>query len=69
MSTINFANLVIAGVYYVLTGFIVFFGIFGVYILIRYGRSIVVALAVNALFIIFFLKILSDSYQTYRSIL
>lgn len=68
MQPIDFATLLIAGIYYILTGIIVFLGIFSVYVLIRYGRSVLLSLVVNALFIIFFLKILNDSYQTLRSL-
>jgi len=64
----TFANLVIAGVYYTLTGILVFFAAFGVYVLTRYGRSLLLVLFVNALFILFFLKILSASYQTLHSL-
>ena len=38
LSTPN--NLLIAGVYFVLVGIMALFSLFGVYILIRYGKSV-----------------------------
>ena len=69
MDATNFANLLIAGIYYVLAGIISFLAIFSVYIFIRYGRSVVVTLTVNIVFIIIFLSILNSSYQTLHAIL
>ena len=37
-------NLLIAALYYALVGLLTFFSIFGVYVLIRYGKSIPLAL-------------------------
>ena len=63
------ANLLIAGIYYVLVGILSFFSVFGVYILIRYGKSTPLAFAVSLLYAFFFLQILSASYQTLQGLL
>ena len=58
------AYLLIAGIYYVLIAFLSFFSVFGVYVLIRYGKSVPFALTLGILYAVFFLKILSTSLQT-----
>jgi hypothetical protein len=63
------ANLLIAGIYYVIVGIMAFFSIFGVYILIRYGKSSSMALTVSLIYSFFFLVILASSYRTLQSIL
>lgn len=65
----NFNNLLIAGVYYTLVACISFFSIFGVYILIRYGRSTPVALTIAIVYSVFFLKLLMSSYLTLSGII
>jgi 4-amino-4-deoxy-L-arabinose transferase-like glycosyltransferase len=62
-------NLLIAGTYYVITGFLIFFSIFGVYILIRYGKSSLLAFSVSVFYVFIFLVILSGSYQTLQALL
>ena len=56
-------NLLIASLYYIFTVLITFFSIFSIYLLIRYGRSIIFAITGSLIYTILFLKILSDSYQ------
>jgi len=69
MNTFSPANLLIAGIYYVLVAFLTFFSVFGVYILIRYGKSLPFALIVSIVYALFFLTILNQSYQTLHSLL
>lgn len=69
MNLSNPANLLIAGVYYVLVAVLTFFAVFGVYILVRHGKSTPVALLVALIFAFMFVKILSQSHQTLSGIL
>ena len=69
MNLSNPNNLLIAGVYFTLAAILSFFSIFGVYILIRYGRSRPLALAISIVYGFFFIKILIDSYSTLRTLL
>lgn len=69
MEPVSPANVLIAGVYYVLVGILTFFSLFGVYVLIRYGKSRTTALGVSLLYVIFFLTILTSSYRTLGEIL
>jgi len=69
MNLSNPANLLIAGVYYVLVGLLSFFSIFGVYVLVRYGKSTPFALTIAVIYSFFFLQILSQSYQTLQTLL
>jgi len=69
MDLSNPGNLIIAGVYFILVFFLSLFSVFGVYILIRYGKSVPLALAVSVVYAVFFLKILNDSYQTLHTLL
>ena len=62
-------NLLISGIYYVIVGFMAFFSLFGVYILIRYGKSVIFSLILTVLYAIFFLQILAESYATLHTIL
>ena len=68
MNLSNPTNLLIAGIYYILAGIITFFSVFGVYILIRYGKSTPLALTIALLYSFIFLEILNQSYQTLQSI-
>jgi hypothetical protein len=63
------ANLLVAGIYYLIVGLLTFFSLFGVYILIRYGKSTILSLIVAVLFSLIYLQILAQSYQTLRNIL
>lgn len=63
------ANLLIAGIYFVIVGILVFFAIFGVYVFIRYGQSRGVALLGSLIFALFFLTILNNSYSALVSLL
>ena len=61
--------LLIAGVYYVIVGILTIFSIFGVYILIRYGKSTLFAFGVSVFYIFIFLSILATSYSALQAIL
>lgn len=63
------SNLLIAGIYFVLIGFLIFFALFGVYVLVRYGQSRGMALLGSLIFALFFLTILGNSYQALLQIL
>jgi len=63
------ASLIISGIYYVLIVFLALFSIFGVYILIRYGKSRPFSLTLAIIYSLFFLTILFQSYQTLHSLL
>jgi hypothetical protein len=65
----NPTNLLIAGLYLVLVGILSFFSIFGVYILMRYGKSTPIAFAVSLFYAFVFLQILNSSYQTLQKLL
>ena len=69
MDMTSFNNLLISGAYYLIVAFLTFFAVFGVYILIRYGRSVLFALIVDAVFIMFYLVILSNSYRILQRVL
>jgi putative flippase GtrA len=63
------ANLLISGIYYVVVGIMGFFSLFGVYILLRYGKSVLFSSALAILYAIFFLQILAESYSTLHTLL
>jgi hypothetical protein len=65
----NFNNLLTAGVYYVLVAILIFFSVFSVYILIRYGKSIILSVIGSVLFALLFLAILNNSYNILQSII
>jgi len=69
MNLSNPTNLLIAGIYYTLTAILTFFSFFGVYILIRYGRSQSFGLTVALVYSFLFLKILAESHQTLQGLL
>ena len=62
-------NLLILGIYYVVVGIIGLFSLFGVYILIRYGKSKIFAFVLAILYAFFFLQILAGSYLTLHTLL
>ncbi len=64
----NPAILIIAGIYYAITGILTFFSLFAVYILLRYGRSPMVSLVVAVFYGIIFLGLLQQSYITLHTI-
>ncbi len=68
MDPSNPVNLLIAGIYYVVAGIMAFFSIFAVYILIRYGQSKLLSLAIGVIYGFFFLTILAQSFHTLKSI-
>lgn len=63
------ANLLIAGIYYVLAGGLTLFSIFGVYVLVRYGKSSLLSLVIAMLYAFVYLKILTESYATLKILL
>ena len=65
----NSTNLVVEGIYYILTALMALFSVFGIYILVRYGRTLAFALALGIIYGLFFLIILSQSYQTLKLLL
>ncbi len=69
MNLSNPNNLIIAGVYYLLAAIMTFFSAFGVYILIRYGKSTLLAFIVSLFYIFFYFILLSASYQTLQNLL
>ena len=69
MNPSSSVNLLISGIYYVLVAVLSFFSIFGVYILVRYGKSTPLAFSIAIVYAFFFLKILAESYQTLSSLL
>ncbi len=68
MDPSNPVNLIITGIYYILTVMIAFFSIFGVYVLLRYGRSRTVSLSISILYSIVFLALLQLSYSTLHNL-
>jgi hypothetical protein len=62
-------NLLISGIYYIIVGIMAFFSLFGVYILIRYGKSVIFAFALAILYAVFFLQIFAESYATLHTLL
>lgn len=69
MNLSNPANLLIAGIYFLTVGILSFFSLFGVYILIRYGRSTPLTLTITIVYSILFLKIFAESFNTLTLIL
>ena len=63
------ANLLIAGLYYVLVGVLSLFSVFGVYVLVRYGKTFLLSLAIAGVYAFIYLTILAQSYQTLRNLL
>ena len=64
-----FANLLIAGIYYVLAAMMAVLAAFGVYVLIKYGEKRGLGFVVALVFSFFFLTILAQSYSTLQSII
>ena len=62
-------QLTISSVYYILVAILTLFSLFAVYLLIRYGRSIVLSLTLSIVYALFFITILSQSYQTLHLVL
>lgn len=63
------ANLVLAGIYFVITGIMTFFSIFGVYILMRYGRSTLFAFGLSVFYVFIYISILGSSYNSLQTLL
>lgn len=56
--------LMTAGLYYIITGIFVLFGLFTVYITIKYGANRLFSLISSTIFIVFFLTTLTISFST-----
>lgn len=69
MDTAAILNLILSTAYYIIVIILTFFSAFGVYILLRYGRTIPLSLAVAIVYILFFMKILAETYQTLHTII
>jgi len=69
MNLSNPVNLLIAALYFLLAGILTFFSAFGVYILMRYGKSTPFAFGVSLFYAFIFLQILATSYQTLQGLL
>lgn len=65
----DIASLLIAGIYWVITGILIFLSAFSIYVLMRYGRNLFVTSILSLLFFLFFLNLLTQSYQTLQTIL
>ncbi|MCC7356449.1 MAG: hypothetical protein IT410_02425 [Candidatus Doudnabacteria bacterium] len=57
-------TLITAGLYYIITGIFVLFGLFTVYITIKYGANRLFSLVLSTIFIVFFLTTLTLSFST-----
>jgi len=68
MDLSNLQSLAITGAYYLITGVLVFFSLFGIYILLRHGKSTLLTLFISLLYSLFFLIILAHSYQALKSL-
>ncbi len=64
----NPGNLIITGIYYILTVLITFFSIFGVYVLLRYGQNRTLSFVISIVYSVFFLILLQQSHSTLQSI-
>jgi hypothetical protein len=62
-------NLLISAVYYIAVAIIGFFSLFGVYILIRYGKSIIFGFVLSIVYALFFIQLLAQSLTTLHSLL
>jgi hypothetical protein len=69
MNLSNPANLLIAALYFIVVVVLIFFALFGVYILNRYGQSRAAALLGTVIFALFFLTVLNNSYHTLSQLL
>lgn len=64
MNLSNPVNLLIASIYFILAAAMSLFSVFGVYVLIRYGESKLLAFFVSILYSLMFLTVLTNSYHT-----
>ena len=55
-------------VYYTFVVVVLFFSVFGIYILTKYGEKRDIALIVSIVFIVFFLGLLGNSYHSLLNI-
>jgi len=61
-------TLITAGLYYIITGIFVLFGLFTVYITIKYGANRLFSLVLSTVFIVFFLTTIAISFSTLQQI-
>ncbi len=62
-------KILIAAVYYIALGLIGFFSVFGIYILLRYGKSRTFAFVVSLCYALIFLSFLTSSQTLLSQIL
>ncbi len=60
----NIVYLITAGFYFLMIAVFGFFSLFTAYILVRYGRSRIIALTTSGIYVIFFLILLVTSLKT-----
>lgn len=63
------ANILIAGIYWVLVGIMGLFSLFGVYDILRYGKSLMFGLVISLIYSFFFLTLLAQSYSLLTQLL
>lgn len=62
-------NLLITGIYFIVTGLLSLFSVFAVYVLVRYGQSKTLSVIISLFYGFFYLTILSASYANLQQIL
>lgn len=62
------SKLLISGIYYVIMGILALFSIFGVYVLLRYGKSTPLTGLVSIIYAIFFITAFLASFATLHAI-
>ena len=68
MDLSSIAKLLISSVYYIIVGLLALFSAFGVYILLRYGRTIPLTVLISIIYAIFFLTAVAASYNALLAI-
>lgn len=68
MDTATIVYYVVSGIYYIVIGIAAVFSVFSVYILIRYGKNILLSLVVSVLYAVIFLGVLQQSLQTLHAL-
>lgn len=62
-------SLIISSVYYLITILMAVFSLFGIYLLIRYGRSLPLSITLAAVYSLFFLILFFQSHTTLINLL
>ena len=68
MNTSDPFRLIVSGIYYLAVAILVFFSIFSIYVLLRYGRNRTAGLVICVVYAAFFLTILEQSYRILLSL-